>query len=125
MSVPSGSYDGIYTDVFFRNRIGGRIFTVYCQDGRVFCGRNPLCSSRRNAGRCIDTCLAENKNEEEFRRNYSQNCVCHLYNNDKLGVVAFGTYHVLRIGGEKTIKENISSAPLNMESEDGKESGEG
>lgn len=41
-----------------------------------------------------------------------------------LGVVAFGTYHVLRIGGEKTIKENISSAPLNMESEDGKESGE-
>ena len=34
-----------------------------------------------------------------------------------LGIVAFGTYHVLRMTGEKSMKENISDVSMNMESE--------
>ena len=35
-----------------------------------------------------------------------------------LGVTAFGTYHVLRVNGEKQMKKNVSSASLSMESKD-------
>lgn len=35
-----------------------------------------------------------------------------------LGVTAFGTYHVLRVNGEKQMKEKVSSVSLTMESKD-------
>ena len=34
-----------------------------------------------------------------------------------LGIVTFGTYHVLRMTGEKSMRENISDVSMNMESE--------
>lgn len=35
------------------------------------------------------------------------------------GTAAFGTYHVLRTGGKREMKENVSSVALSMESRDG------
>ncbi len=35
------------------------------------------------------------------------------------GTAAFGTYHVLRTGGERDIRENVSSVDLHMESREG------
>lgn len=116
-----GEYSVIYTVMFsFSSGFAIEVFQYILKMG-VFCIEDMICAA---LGGLAGAWLAIAWQKTQEKRSFGGILLRVLFGLCSfvfvLGLIAFGTYHVLRITGEKNMQKNISDVSINMTSDDKK-----
>ena len=114
MLSSQGRAAGESLDVFLRNESSGGISPVHMQNGNLFYRRYGSEYAGRTSGCFPYDQVAAHCRKKDCWRNFAPVAFGLSVMILIFGTAAFGTYHVLRTGGERDMRENVSSVALSM-----------